>query len=306
MKNIACTVVGDAMIDITMPLSGIEDIYYLSQGGALNTEMRLSPGGAANVAFYITKLGGRSAFIGCVGDDYFGRIFRKDLKQNNIVASVSVSKTESTGLACVLVFPHGERFFVVSRGANASLRYEDINTDLILSSRYLFLTGFSFQDEITSGSIERLLEEEEVSNSVVVFNPGAPNLARYFEKQFINFIHKYADILILNKAEAEYLTRKSSEKEMLDYLTSLADTVVITGGDSGSIVAGHGEIHSIATDPLPALDTTGAGDAYAAGFIYGLSRQMGLREAGELATRVAARVVTRIGARVDLSDLTLQ
>lgn len=304
MKDIVCTVIGDAMIDILMPLPGIKDIHYLSQGGFVNTEMTLVPGGTANVAFYITKLGGRASFIGRVGDDYFGRSFIEDLEQNKIVSGISISKTEDTGLVHIFIFQHGERFFVVSRGANAGLRYDDIKIDLVLNSRYIYLTGFSFQDEITLGSIEKLLEEA-VGDSIIVFNPGAPNLVGDYREPFMNFISKYADILILNKAEAECLTGNSSAKEILAYLTPLVDIVVITRGAAGSILAAEDEIHNIAAEPVELVDTTGAGDAYAAGIIYSLSCQQDLRAAGELASKVAARVVTHIGTRVDISDLAL-
>lgn len=298
-----CAVVGDAMIDILLPLSNVRDIYSLAQGGVTNTKMSLSPGGSANVAFYITKLGGTSVFMGKIGDDYFGKIFLEDLERNGIRASVSASKGENTGLVFALVFPDGERFFVVDRGANANLKYEDISFDLIRNSEYLYLTGFSFQDEETSGSIKRILEEI-AKDIIIVFNPGAPNLAKELRDSFIKVIHQYVSVLILNEAEARFLTECGSERETIDYLLSLADTVALTKGDSGSAIARQGEIYYIKAAPVKVVDTTGAGDAYAAGFIYGLCQDWDVQTAGEFASKVAERVVSHLGARVDLSNLT--
>lgn len=302
MKSTDCTVVGDAMIDILLPLSGIEDIYSLSQGGVTNTKMRLSPGGSANVAFYITKLGGSSAFVGKVGDDYFGETFLGDLEKNGIVANVSMSKGINTGVVFVLVFPNGERFFIDDRGANARLSYEDLDLDLIRGSKYVLFSGYSFRDKEVLNSIKRLLKQI-ANDTSIVFNPGAPNLAKEFRESFIDVIHQYVSVLILNEAEAKYLTERVSEGEMLDSLLSVADTVALTKGDRGSIIARQNEIYEIKANLVKVVDTTGAGDAYTGGFIYGLSRGWEIKAAGEFASKVAARVVSHLGARVDPSSL---
>jgi len=295
-----CAVVGDAMIDILLPLSDIEDIYSLSQGGVTNTKMSLSPGGSANIAFYITKLGGSSVFMGKVGDDYFGKIFLEDLGKNGILASISISKGENTGAVFVLVFPNGERFFIDDRGANARLRYGDLNLALIRDSKYLFLSGYSFQDKEVLDSLKKLLKEI-ANDTSIVFNPGAPNLAKKFRDSFINVIQKYVSVLILNEAEAKYLTGCDSERETLDSLLSIADTVALTKRDRGSIIARQSEIYEIKASPVKVVDTTGAGDAYAGAFIYGLCRDWDVKAAGEFASKISGRVVSNLGARVDLS-----
>lgn len=302
MKNIDCSVVGDAMIDILLPLSDIADIYSLSKGGVANTKMRLSPGGSANVAFYITKLGGNSVFMGKVGDDFFGEIFLEDLAKNGILANVSLTKGENTGVVFVLDFADGERSFIVNRGANAKLRYEDLNLDLIRDSKYLFFSGYSFQHKEVLNSIKRLLKETANATSIV-FNPGAPNLTKRFRDSFIDVIRQYVSVLILNEAEAEYLTECVSEREMLDYLLSLADTVALTKGGRGSIVARQDEIYEIEANTVKVVDTTGAGDAYTGGFIYGLCQGWEVKTAGKFASKVAARVVSHPSARADLSGL---
>ena len=302
-KNIDCTVIGDAMVDVVLPLSGISDINSLSQGGVANTRMKISTGGSANLAFYINGLGGTSAFTGRVGDDYFGRIFLDDLKDNGITANVTISKAENTGVVFVLVFSDGERFFVDDRGANAGLSYEEIDLDMVMDSKYLFFSGYSFQDEGVMKCLTRVLEATIDGGICVVFNPGAPNLAKELRESFNDIIRKYVSILILNEAEAKHLTGCDNVGGMIDKLLLMADTVALTQGVGGSIVARHGERYEIKAKPVKAVDTTGAGDAYAAGFIYALSRGRDIKSAGELASRVSGEVVTCLGARVKLPNL---
>jgi len=300
MKNIDCTVIGDAMVDVVLPLDNIKDVPSLFQGGVTNTKMRLSAGGSANVTFYITQLGGTSVFIGRVGDDCFGQVFLADLGENGIVANVPISKTEHTGVVFVLVFQDGERFFIDDRGANVGLKNEDFDLAPIWDSKYLFLSGYSFQDKGMPDRIIKLLEETDNGPSIV-FNPGAPNLAKEFRELFTDVISKYVSILILNEAEARFLTECGSESETIEYLLSLADTVALTRGNRGSILASRYEKHEIEAKPTKVIDTTGAGDAYTGGFIHGLSRGWDVKTAGEFASKIAAQVVSHFGARVEIN-----
>lgn len=300
-KNIDLIVIGDAMVDVVLPLSDIEDIGSLSQGGVTNTRMSLSPGGAANVAYYMNKLGGRSAFTGRIGDDYYGRVFADDLEKHGITTNVTIDPNENTGVVHVLVFPNGERFFIDDRGANANLAYEDIDLNLVRASRFLYFLGYSFQDEKAIRNIIRVLDSIS-GHTQVVFNPGAPNLAAKFREEFTDVIRKHVDILILNEAEARCLTQCDSNEEIIASLLTITDIVVLTRGELGSVVAKKDKVHIIAATPVELVDTTGAGDAYSAGLIHGLCRGWDLKTAGEFASKIAGRVVTHLGARADISD----
>jgi len=299
--DIDCTVIGDAMIDVVLPLTDVQDITSLAEGGVTNTKRRLFAGGAANIAYYVKKLGGSSTFIGRVGDDHFGKLFLDDLKRNRITANVTIDTGANTGMVFALVFPNGQRFFIDDRGANTNLKFEGVNLNLVKRSRFLCFLGFSYQDEGFMDCIEKVLDDAP-DNVVVVFNPGAPNLATKYRKTFTDVIREHIDVLILNEAEARNLTQCDSEKEMINSLLAITYTVALTKGEQGSIIATRDEMHEIKTATVKPLDTTGAGDAYAAGLIYGLSRNQGVREAGQNASRIAASVVTHFGARVDSLD----
>ncbi|HEY32336.1 MAG TPA: carbohydrate kinase family protein [Dehalococcoidia bacterium] len=301
LPDIDCTVIGDAMIDVVLPLTDVQDIASLAEGGVTNTTRRLFGGGAANIAHHVKKLGGSSAFTGRVGDDYFGRLFLDDLEKNGIVTNVAIDTGANTGTVFALVFPNGQRFFIDDRGANANLQYKDIDLSLIRRSRFLCFLGYSYQDEGFMDCIEKVLDELP-DGVAVVFNPGAPNLAAKYRTVFTDVIREHVSVLILNKAEAKNLTQRDSEKDMLDSLLAIVDTVALTKGEQGSIVATRDEFHEIKTTPLTPLDTTGAGDAYAAGLVYGLSQNQGLRETGKYASRIAGGVVTHFGARENSLD----
>lgn len=294
------TVIGDAMVDVVLPLTDIEDIRSLSQGGVTNTRMSISPGGAANVAYYMSKLGGRAAFTGRIGDDYYGRLFADDLTTHDITANITTDPDKNTGVVHVLVFPSGERFFIDDRGANVNLAYEDIDLNMVKSSRFVYFLGYSFQDEQTIRSIIRALDDIS-GNTRVVFNPGAPNLADKFREAFTDVILRYVDIIILNEAEARCLTQCDSNKEVLASLLAMTDIVALTKGERGSMVASKNETHTIKATVVRPVDTTGAGDAYSAGLIYGLSQGWDLKAAGKFASGIAGKVVTHLGARVDIS-----
>lgn len=299
-KNIDLIVIGDTMVDVVLPLLDIEDIRSLAQGGVTNTRMRISPGGAANVAYYMSKLGGHAAFTGRIGDDYYGRLFADDLAKHGITANITTDPDVNTGVVHVLVFPGGERFFIDDRGANINLAYEDIDLDMVKSSRFVYFLGYSFQDEQAIKNIVRALDDIP-EDTRVVFNPGAPNLADKFRETFTDVIRRCVDIVILNEAEAKHLTQCDSNEDILTFLLTMTDIVALTRGELGSIVASKNEMYSIEATPVEPVDTTGAGDAYSAGLIYGLRQGWDLRTAGEFTSKIASRVVTQLGARVDIS-----
>jgi len=299
VKDIDCVVIGDAMIDIILPLTHLhlEDLSDLLKGGTANTEVKVCPGGTANVAFYIAKLGGKSAFIGKIGEDYFGDMFIRDLIKNKIILNVSISKAKETGKVFDIILPNGERFFIVSRGANAELEYEDVAMNLIEKAKFLYFTGFSFQDKKTSTTVQKVVEETS-ENTRIVFNPGAPNLAKKFQKLFMKIIKKHVHVIVFNEAEGVALTGCTSSEDIVKALTALTEIVVLTRGAKGSIIAKQERTLVLKTEPLKAVDTTGAGDAYAGAFIYGLSRGWDEERAGKLAIKIASETIAQMTARI--------
>lgn len=297
--KIICTVIGDAMIDIISPLLNDEDIGYIVHGGVTSTKSTISSGGTANVAVGIAQLGSQSAFIGKVGNDCFGKYIENDLKKNNVKTELAVSNEHNTGMAFVLILPNKERFFIVDRGANADIEEKDINFDTCINSQYLYISGYSFQDEKTSDTIRKVIEESSNTDVKIVFNPAAPNIAKKYRKEILNIIRNHVDIVILNEKEGEMLFECSNDGVISELFSNGVEKVALTMGAKGSVLATPEKTHQVKAYHADTVDTTGAGDAYASAFIYGLQHGWNEGEIGNFASKMASKVVSKIGARYD-------
>ena len=163
---------------------------------------------------------------------------------------------------------YGERMMVANRGANDYLKKEEAISciDEITDTKIVYFSGYSFLSRTNSESVLYAIEECYRQNCKIYFNPGAPNL---MEKKFKEIVRDFVDVLILNKEEARNMSEKDEIEEVSKTLNNIADTVVITMNDGGCVLAREDEYIQIETEKLNVLDTTGAGDAFAAGFIIG-------------------------------------
>ena len=296
-KELIGTIIGDAMIDYALPIVNPDDFRYLLCGGVTQTRATITPGGATNVATVLSTLGSPSAFIGKIGNDNHGECVRQDLIKHRVLPKLSVSDELPTGKVFNLVLPDGQRFFLVERGANSNLLVGDIDEDTCLNSNIVYLSGYSFQDNITKSSIRNLAND--ISQDVkILFNPGAPNLCEKYKEEFLNLIRNHVDIVILNGDEAFALTGCSEGGAIQELLSLGIDTCAVTMGVEGSIVASSFEVLTIAADLIVnPIDTTGAGDAYAAAFIHGLQYGWNLKKVGGFASKIAADMVKVYGTR---------
>lgn len=300
-----CTVIGEAVVDIIVPVQNFSQFNADLFGGILNTHCTIASGGTANVAAGLATLGEKSAFVGKVGADCFGSFFRKDLQQAHVLSNVSVSETSKTGLAITISsIQDKEQFFIVDRGANAELLSGDVDYDLARNSNVVYFTGLSFQDADVAQVVLSFVGEAAAKGKTVVFNPGAYNIAASCRTAIIGAVKDYVDTVILNHIEGQTLAHSREDEKIAEFLLSLGvNTVVLTKGEDGSIISTPSQTHLIEVDPIDAVDTTGAGDAYAAGIIYGIARTWELERAGQFASRVAQAVLGKQGARFDSSDI---
>lgn len=298
-EKIDCTVIGDAMIDITLPLDDAKSLEYI-HGGVINTSFKISPGGTANVAVNLSDLGLKAAFIGRIGNDPFGKMFTEDLLQHKVLCNVTISDTEKTGIAISMVFQNRERSFFVNRGANAGLLYEHIDSRLIWNSRTAYFSGFSLQDKDASQTVHRAIKEAREKGVEVIFNPGAPNLAKKYREAFLGVIQNYVDTLVLNDAEGKFLAGYDNETDIIRFLLSLGPKrIALTKGCNGSILATRSEVNHIKAFKTECMDPSGAGDSYSAGLIYGLLNGWREDKAATFASEIASKAVSHWGARLD-------
>lgn len=306
-KNLDCTVIGDAFVDIVIPINSFGQFSAALEGGVLNAECLISPGGTANVAVGLATLGSTTAFIGKVGDDCFGSLFTRDLEDATVLSRVSVSKTRKTGLAITLSsMLDAERFFIVERGANTELSSSDLDYYLANASDFVYFTGFSLQDTGVSKAVLSFIEQASKEGNKIVFNPGAHNIVTALRATVIEAVERYADVVILNYSEGSSLAQDGRDKQITEFLLSLGvSAVALTKGKKGSLVATRRGTCVVKAAPTEIKDSIGAGDAFAAGFIHGIAKGWKWEKAGSFASLAARAVVCHNGPRCDFRNVQL-
>ena len=275
------TVIGDAFVDVIVPVQGIKS------GETHHRKILMQCGGTANVAVEISKLGEKSKFVGKIGDDPFGKYFRQNLVTNGVKDLTVVDSANPTGLCISMSHDDGERAMVANRCANDYLEKEEIESyiDEIKSSKIVYFSGYSLLSRKNLESVLYAIAESRKQNCEIYFNPGAPNLIK---ESFDEIVHDYVDLLILNIEEAKNMTKNDKIEGILKSLNKMVNTSVITMGRDGCIVSNDAHIE---TQKLNVMDTTGAGDAFSAGFIVGRLRDMDVLECAKLGNETAAKIL---------------
>lgn len=272
------TVIGDAFIDIIVPICGIKS------GETYHRNISLSCGGTANVAVQVAKLGEEAKFVGKVGNDALGLYFKKNLKDSRVKDFTFGDNDHPTGLCVSLVYEDGERSMVANRGANDYLNNIELESLLkeILKSKIVYFSGYSLLND--SNAILNTMKKCR-GNCEIWFNPGAPNI---ISESFKEIIFEFVDGVILNLDEAKSITKKDKIKEIVAELRKAVGLSVVTLGNEGCIVIkGEKRIQVPLDNLIENADTTGAGDAFSAGFIVGRLKGVDESECAKLGHRVA-------------------
>ena len=285
------TVIGDAFIDVIVPVQGIKS------GETHHRKIITLCGGTANVAVQISKLGEGSKFVGKIGDDAFGEYFTQKLVGNRVKDLTFVDSENPTGLCISMISDNGEKAMIADRGANDHLKKEEVESciDEIITSKIVYFSGYYLLSRKTSESVLYAIEECHKQNCAIYFNPGAPNLIK---DNFKQIIYDFVDVLILNIGEVKNMTKKNKIEEILKSLNNMVETAAITMGEGGCIVSKGDEYLHIKTEKLGVLDTTGAGDAFAAGFIVGKLKGKEKGECARLGNKAAANFLKEKNGRL--------
>jgi sugar/nucleoside kinase (ribokinase family) len=287
--------IGDVMVDVVARLSG-----PLNHGSDAPGRVSVSPGGsAANVASWLADAGTASAFVGRMGDDAGGRDSVAALRAAGVEVHAAVDDARATGTCIVLVHPDGERSMVPDAGANAALSEEDLPLRVLDSGRHLHVSGYALLSEgarpATLAAIDRV-RDRGITWSV---DPSsAAPLAAIGAQSFLDWTTG-VDLILANVAEAAVLTGLDDPEAAALRLAAAGGDVVVKLGAAGALWAraGAAVIHMPAR-PAHVVDTTGAGDAFAAGFLSAwLTPVRTPRNALESGCRLAARAVAIVGAR---------
>jgi sugar/nucleoside kinase (ribokinase family) len=303
--------IGSALVDILIRLDDdrMLEVFNLPKGSMTLVNAVLSQtildstaglkrtietgGSAANTIRGIAQLGGSAGFIGKICDDDMGRFFRSEFEKLKINPHL-YSGDIPTGKAATLISPDSERTFGTYLGAASELSADDLSSGIFSTYDYLHVEGYLVFNHSLIEGVLKLAKEQglKISLDMASFNVVEANLD--FLKRLVN---TYVDIVFANEEEAKAYTGREPEAA-LNELAAQCSLAVVKIGKAGSLVKAGDELVRVAAIPVHAIDTTGAGDVYASGFLYGLANGFSLANCGKLGGLLAAEVIRVLGAKI--------
>ncbi len=253
-----------------------------------------SGGSAANTIHGLANLGVETAFIGTIGEDEFGSFFHDDLLKNNIQPSLFKVKAES-GRAIALVSPDSERTFATFLGAAIELSANHLTAEVFDGYHYFHIEGYLVQNQDLIRKAVELAKQKglKVSLDLASFNVVEANID-FLKELIVNHV----DIVFANEEEAKAFTGMQPE-EALHEIAKNCEIAVVKIGKNGSLVKKDGVVYTIGVIKANSIDTTGAGDVYASGFLYGLVNGLSLQKCGEIGALLSGKVIEVIGAKMN-------
>lgn len=261
-----------------------------------------APGGSgANTAFGVGLLGGRACYTGHVGDDEHGRLYRQGMEAMGVKPNLGVSEG-NTGVCLVLVTPDAQRTMFTYLGRCRDLVPADLNLEDLANSEFFYLTAYLWDSDSQKETVTLALETAARAGVKVALSLSDPFCVQRHRDELAFLIKKHVHTLFGNYQEAQMMTDTGTPEEAAEALAEYCEVAVVTMDEKGSLIRAEGETHRIAPFPIRPVDTTGAGDMYAAGLLYGLARGWSYPEVGRLASVSAAKVVGRLGPRLPGMD----
>lgn len=251
-------------------------------------------GSAANTIHGLANLGVSTAFIGKIGNDTFGDAFRTDMQNNGINPIMLKGKAES-GRALALVSPDSERTFAVYLGAAIEMIPEDLTPEMFDGFTYFHIEGYLVQNQ---DLIRRAVEIAHSKGLKISLDMASYNVVEENRAFLDEIIRKYVSIVFANEEESKAFTGKSPE-ESLDILGEIVSIAVVKLGSAGSIIKRGTEKVRIGVIDVSSIDTTGAGDLYASGFLYGLINDLPLEKCGKIGAILSGHVIEVLGPKMD-------
>lgn len=280
----------------SMTLVDLDTSNYIHAETAGMPKTKASGGSAANTIHGLAHLGVETGFVGSVGDDEMGRFFKKDMQVNKI-NPILFRSLQETGRAIALISKDSERTFATYLGAAVDLSAEDISHEIYVDYDYFYIEGYLVQDKMM---FEKALRLAASAGLKICLDLASYNIVDGHADLFRSMISEYVDILFANEEEIRSLTGKSPEAGARE-ISGICDLVVIKLGAEGSFCICREGMVRIGVTPSKAIDTTGAGDLYAAGFIYGHMKGLPAETCGKMGAILAGRIIELIGAKMDES-----
>ncbi|MFQ5717845.1 MAG: adenosine kinase [Nitrospinales bacterium] len=258
-----------------------------------------SGGSAANTIHGVGVLGGSVYYLGRVANDVYGRHYSEDMKACGVGFPGPGAETNGTGVSVVLITPDSQRTMITHLGISAALHADNVDETIVHAAKMVYIEGYLWTGDETRAAALKMAEIAKKEDIPVAFTLSDVFVANQFKDELVDFIRWHVDILFCNETEALALTDAADAADASVALQGMADTMFLTLGGKGAL-AGQVDGNPIAVKAFAAraVDTTGAGDLFAAGALYGLLRKHDLEESAIIGSYCAGQVVSHLGARM--------
>ena len=307
--------IGNALTDILaiLPDDSLLKEYHLPLGSMQHVDMETGdriwsalkavgvkyvPGGsAANTITCTSIFGMPSGYIGKIGDDELGQLFKSTMEQFGVKTTMLHSDKSSGRCMVFITGANAERTFADYMGAALELGPEDLKPEYFKGYDYFHIEGYLVQNQDLIAKATQMAKD---AGCIISIDMASYNVVESNNAFLHNLIDKYVDIVFANETESRAFTKLDDPREALKELSQHCDTAIVKVGKHGSWLRRGEEEYYIPAWPANPVDATGAGDTYAAGFIYAHSLGMPLKECGEIGSIIAAKVVEVVGTKIDV------
>jgi len=322
VKKYNVTGIGNAIVDI---LANVEDDflqeYNLRKGmmrivdesevrrlhTCIDAVKEVSGGSAANTIARLASLDNSVAFMGKVRDDPLGKSFEKGLKSLGVnYCTKKAVSGQPTACCVVLTTPDAQRTMSTFLGISGSLGPEDIDETIISQSEIIYLEGYLWDSDEDKKAFEKAVRIARRTGGRVALSLSDSFCVERHRAEFLDLVKNHVDILFANEEEIKSLFKTSTLEKAISRCREMKNICVITRSEKGSVVVFKDKIHTILPERnINVVDTTGAGDLYAAGFLHGLIKGMDLESCGKIGSIIASEVISHFGARPEVSLIKL-
>ncbi len=318
MSEMGLLAVGNALVDVLAPVSD-EFVENQKEKGMLKGAMTLidhdratelynsmppatemSGGSAANTIASFASFGGKGAYIGKVSDDQLGNVFKHDMSAIgvNYTTSPLTKDGVSTGRCLILVTPDAERTMNTYLGAAVELGPDDIDPALVSAAQVTYLEGYLFDPPQAKEAFRKAGIIAHDAGRRLSLSLSDPFCVGRHREDFKDLVANHVDILFANEEEIMSLYETSSFEDAVEAVRSKCEIAVLTRSEKGSVILSNTHSFDIeAVPPSQLVDSTGAGDSYAAGFLYGFTQGMSLDVCGKLGAKAATEIISHMGPR---------
>ena len=318
-KKYSVAAIGNALLDLVCEVSE----QFLSEEGISKGVMNLvslersnnilklvqpiketAGGSAANTISTLAKLGLKTGYIGKIADDPKGRVFKKDLIDSSIFYNtdfLNKSNTVATGKCIVLITPDKERTMITYLGATEFLDAIDIDEELIAQSEWLYLEGYRFDGQKSKEAFYKAIEIAKKNKTKIAITLSDSFCVDRHRSDFIYLLNESADMVFCNEDELKSLYQIQNIQKASDFIADSISCLACTCAERGAYLFHARSTSNISTNKVSVVDTTGAGDSFAAGFLYGLSKNFSFDKCANLGNIIAGEVLKVYGPRVEKS-----